>query len=70
MDRLNFILRGCRKKWRNSMGINEMMQCVYSLLKIMKIKIKSLSDEEFAKILSDNRLDYTQRLYLIYFRYM
>ena len=52
------------------MGINEMMQCVYSLLKIMKIKIKSLSDEEFAKILSDNSLDYTQRLYLIYFRYM
>ena len=52
------------------MGINEMMQCVYSLLGIMKIKIKSLSDEEFAEILSDNSLDYTQRLYLVYFRYM
>ena len=52
------------------MGINEMMKRINSLLKTLKIKIKSLSDEEFAKILSDNSLDYTQRLYLIYFRYM
>ena len=52
------------------MEINEMMKRIYSLLKKLKIEIKSLQDEEFAKILSDNSLDYTQRLYLIYFRYM
>ena len=52
------------------MEINEKMRCVYIFLKIMKIKIKILSSEEFAKIISDKSLNHTQRLYLIYFRYM
>ena len=52
------------------MEINEMIKHINSLFKTLKIEIKSLQNEEFAKILFDNRLDYTQRLYLIYFRYM
>lgn len=47
-----------------------MMQNIKQFLIKLEIQIKSLSEEDFVKILRDEHIDYTQRLYLLYFRYM
>ncbi len=52
------------------MGITKALNDIYIFLIKLKIQIKCLSDEEFYKLLSDKKLDYMQRLYLCYFRYI
>ena len=47
-----------------------MLQDVYIFLIKLKIQIKLLPEEKFKKLIGDKSLDYTQRLYLWYFRYM
>lgn len=52
------------------MKFNEMIQNIKIFLIKLRIQIKLLSEEDFTKLLKDEKLDYTQRLYLCYFRYM
>lgn len=52
------------------MRIMEALIYVYIFLIRLKNQIKSLLDYQFNKMLKDNSLDYNQRLYLIYFRYI
>lgn len=52
------------------MKFYEIMQNIRLFLIKLKIQIKLLSEEDFTKLLKDKRLDYTQKLYLCYFRYI
>lgn len=52
------------------MNIYEMIQNIRMFLLKLRIQIKLLSEEEFARLLKDNKLDYEQKLYLCYFRYI
>lgn len=52
------------------MNLQKMLEDIYMFLKRLEIQIKLLPGEEFRKLLEDKSLDYTQRLYLCYFRYM
>lgn len=52
------------------MRLYETLNIIYDFLVKLKIQIKLLPNEMFYQILSDKSLDYTQRLYLICFRYM
>lgn len=52
------------------MKLIEMIQNIKIFLIKLRIQIKLLSEEDFTKLLKDERLDYTQKLYLCYFRYI
>lgn len=52
------------------MKIYEMIQNIRVFLIKLRIQIKLLSEEDFTKLLEDEKLDYTQKLYLCYFRYI
>ena len=52
------------------MGIFKTLNGIYIFLIKLKIHIKCMSEEKFIKLLADESLNYTQRLYLCYFRYM
>lgn len=52
------------------MSITEALIYFYIFLIRLKNQIKSLSDYKFNKMLKDNNLDYNQKAYLIYFRYV
>ena len=52
------------------MRFSKMLNNIYVFLIKLKIQIKCLSDEKFNELLKDGGLDYTQKLYLCYFRYM
>lgn len=52
------------------MKIYEMIKNIRMLLLKMRVQIKLLSEEDFARLLKDTKLDYTQKIYLCYFRYM
>lgn len=52
------------------MKLSEMIQNIKIFLIKLRMQIKLLSEEDFTKLLKDEKLDYTKRLYLIYFRYM
>ena len=52
------------------MEIYKALNNIYVFLIKLKIQIKCLPDEKFKLLLEDRSLDYTQRLYLCYFRYM
>lgn len=52
------------------MKLIEMIQDIRIFLLKLRIQIKLLSEEDFTKMLKDKKLDYTQRLYLRYFRYL
>lgn len=52
------------------MTMREIVTNLYIFLVKLKMKIKNLTEEQFQRLLSDEKLDYTQRLYLIYFRYL
>ena len=52
------------------MGIYKALNDIYVFLIKLKIQIKCLPEEKFMKLLADESLNYTQRLYLCYFRYM
>lgn len=54
----------------NKIKIAKAMNDIYVFLIKLKIQIKCLPEEKFKRILEDKSLDYTQRLYLCYFRYM
>ena len=48
----------------------KMLKRINVFLIEMKIKIKCMPEEKFIKLLADENLDYAQRLYLCYFRYV
>lgn len=52
------------------MGMSKALNDIYVFLIKLKIQIKCLPEEKFKQLLEDESLDYRQRLYLIYFRYM
>lgn len=52
------------------MEIVKALNDIYVFLIKLKIQIKCLPEEKFRRLLKDKSLDYTQRLYLCYFRYM
>lgn len=52
------------------MKLYEALQNIRMFLLELRIKIKLLSETDFEKLLKDKSLDYTQKLYLCYFRYM
>lgn len=52
------------------MSLTKMLNNIYVFLIKLRVQIKCLSEEKFNELLKDERLDYTQRLYLCYFRYM
>lgn len=51
---------GLYKTWRN----------LKLFLIKLRIQIKLLSEKDFKNMLKDEKIDYTQKLYLCYFRYM
>lgn len=55
---------------KEEMKLYEMIQNIRIFLIKLRMQIKLLSEEDFTKLLEDEKLDYTQRLYLCYFRYM
>lgn len=52
------------------MNLQKILNDIYIFLIKLKIQRKLLPEEDFKKIAEDKRLDYTQKLYLYYFRYM
>lgn len=52
------------------MKIYETIQNIRMFLLNLRIQIKLLSEEDFVRLLKDKKLDYEQKLYLCYFRYM
>lgn len=52
------------------MKLYEMIQNIKIFLIKLRVQIKLLSEEDFTKMLKDEKLDYTQKLYLYYFRYI
>ncbi len=52
------------------MKLCEMIKNIRIFLIKLRVQIKLLSEEDFTKLMKDEKLDYTQRLYLCYFRYM
>jgi len=52
------------------MKLTEMLNNIYAFLIKLKIQIKCLQDEKFDELLKNGGLDYTQKLYMCYFRYM
>ncbi len=52
------------------MNIYEMIQNIRLFLLKLRINIKLLSETDFENLLKDEKLDYTQKLYACYFRYM
>lgn len=52
------------------MSITKTLIYFYVFLIQLKNQIKSLSEYEFNKMLKENVLDYNQKVYLIYFRYV
>ena len=63
-------LSGYSQKWRNNMGISKTLNSICIFFIKLKIQIKCMPEEKFIKLLADESLDYTQRLYLCYFRFM
>lgn len=51
------------------MNTKKLLNDLYVFLIKLKIQIKLLPEEKFQLLLEDRNLDYTQRLYLCYFRY-
>lgn len=52
------------------MKLYEIIKNIRKFLIKLRINIKLLSQEDFEKLLKDTKLDYEQKLYLCYFRYM
>lgn len=52
------------------MNMKKLMNDLYVFLIKLKIQIKLLPEEKFKELLEDKTLDYTQRLYLCFFRYL
>lgn len=52
------------------MKLCEMIKNIRFFLIKLRVQIKLLSEEDFTKLMKDEKLDYTQRLYLCYFRYV
>ena len=50
--------------------MSEILKNLYLFLRRLRLNIKLLSEKDFNNLLKDERLDYEQRLYLVYFRYM
>ena len=50
--------------------MSENLKNLYLFLQKLRLNIKLLSEKDFNNLLKDERLDYKQRLYLVYFRYM
>jgi hypothetical protein len=51
------------------MKIRDLVVEIYIFLIKLKAHIKAMSEDDFNKVLVDKNIDYTQRLYLLYFRY-
>lgn len=52
------------------MKLYEIMKNIRRFLIKLRINIKLLSEDDFLKLLKETNLDYEQKLYLCYFRYM
>lgn len=52
------------------MEIYKLVWNAYIFLIKLKMQIKFLTDEKFDELIKEKDLDYTQKIYLIYFRYM
>lgn len=50
--------------------MSKILNNLYLFLQKLRLNIKLLSEKDFNNLLKDEKLDYEQRLYLIYFRYM
>ena len=50
--------------------MSEILKNLYLFLRRLRLNIKLLSEKDFNNLLKDEILDYEQRLYLVYFRYM
>lgn len=50
--------------------MSEILKNLYLFLRKLRLNIKLLSEKDFNNLLKYGKLDYGQRLYLIYFRYM
>ena len=59
-----------RYQERCCVWMSEILKNLYLFLRRLRLNIKLLSEKDFNNLLKDERLDYEQRLYLVYFRYM
>lgn len=50
--------------------MGDILKNLYLFLRRLRLNIKLMSEKDFNNFLKDERLDYKQRLYLVYFRYM
>ena len=50
--------------------MSEILNNLYLFLQKLRLNIKLLSEKDFNNLLKYGKLDYEQKLYLIYFRYM
>lgn len=50
--------------------MSEILKNLCMFLRKLRLNIKLLPEKDFNNLLKDERLDYEQRLYLVYFRYM
>lgn len=55
---------------KEEMKLYEMIQNIRIFLIKLEIQIKLLSEKDFEKLLKDEKLDYTQKIYLCCFRYI
>ena len=59
-----------RYQERCCVRMSEILNNLYLFLRKLRLNIKLLSEKDFNNLLKYGKLDYEQRLYLIYFRYM
>ncbi len=52
------------------MDLFEMLNNIEVFIQKLRMEIKNMPEEKFNQLFKDERLDYTQRMYLFYFRYM